>query len=169
MNMKTLIVLTGMMGSGKTSVGKFLARVLHFNFVDVDIEIEKSQKKTITEIFNEYGEQYFRFIEMEKIEEYANLKNTVLSLGGGAFENENTRNLLKKKGNVIYLKATPQEIFKRIHTEIHRPLLRKNFSVETIAFILKKRTKNYEQAHFTIDTTNKTKKEIIRKILGVLK
>ena len=135
--MKTLIVLTGMMGCGKTSTGKLLARVLKFNFVDVDTEIEKAEKKTITQIFNDSGEQYFRFLEKEKIEEFSKLKNTVLALGGGAFEDENTRKLLKKNGIVIYLKTTPDAIFKRIHSEIHRPLLRKNFSVETIAFIMK--------------------------------
>lgn len=167
--MKTLIVLTGMMGCGKTSTGKLLARVLKFNFVDVDTEIEKSEKKTITQIFNDSGEQYFRFLEKEKIEEFSKLKNTVLALGGGAFEDENTRKLLKKNGIVIYLKTTPDAIFKRIHSEIHRPLLRKNFSVETIAFIMKKRVKNYEQAHHIIDTTNKKKKDVVRKILGVLK
>lgn len=167
--MKTLIVLTGMMGCGKTSTGKLLARVLKFNFVDVDTEIEKAENKTITQIFNDSGEQYFRFLEKEKIEEFSKLKNTVLALGGGAFEDENTRKLLKKNGIVIYLKTTPDAIFKRIHSEIHRPLLRKNFSVETIAFIMKKRIKNYEQAHHTIDTTNKKKKDVVRKILGVLK
>ena len=167
--MKTLIVLTGMMGCGKTSTGKLLARVLKFKFIDVDTEIEKSEKKTISQIFNDNGEQYFRFLEKEKIEEYSKLKNTVLSLGGGAFEDENTRKILKKNGIVIYLKTTPDAIFKRIHGEIHRPLLRKNFSVDTIAFILKKRAKNYEQAHYTIETNNKKKKDVVRKILGVLK
>ena len=167
--MKTLIVLTGMMGCGKTSTGKLLARVLKFNFIDVDTEIEKDEKKTITQIFNDKGEQYFRFLEKEKIEEYSKLKKTVLSLGGGAFEDEKTRELLMKNGIVIYLKTTPEAIFKRIHSEIHRPLLRKNFSVDTIAFILKKRVKNYKQAHHTIETTNKKRKDVVRKILGVLK
>ena len=167
--MKTLIVLTGMMGCGKTSTGRLLARVLKFDFIDLDTEIEKSEKKTITQIFNDSGEQYFRFLEKEKIEEYSKLKNTVLSLGGGAFEDENTRKILKKNGIVIYLKTTPDAIFKRIHGEIHRPLLRKNFSVDTIAFILKKRAKNYEEAHHIVETTNKKKKDVVRKILGVLK
>lgn len=167
--MKKLIVLTGMMGAGKSYVGQLLSRKLKYKLIDIDKEIELSQNMSITAIFNEHGEKYFRKIEKEIIEKFSNNTETVISLGGGAFENEHVRNLLKEKGEVIYLKATPQSLFKRIHTEIHRPLLRKDFSVDTIAFILKKRAKNYEQAHYIIETDNKTRKDIVRKILGVLK
>lgn len=167
--MKTLIVLTGMMGSGKTSVGKFLARVLKFNFIDLDSEIEKSEGETITQIFNDHGEQYFRFLEKEKVQEYIKSKNTVLSLGGGTFEDIETQKLLKKNGIVIYLKASLQTLFNRTKGTIHRPLLRKNFSVETLSFILSKRENNYEKAHYIIDVNNKTKKDVVKKILGVLK
>ena len=167
--MKTLLVLTGMMGCGKTTVGKFLAKVLKFNFVDLDLEIEKSENRTITQIFNDNGEQYFRFLEKEKIQDYINCKNTVLSLGGGTFEDEETQKLLKKHGVVIYLKATPSTLLKRTKGTIHRPLLHTNFSLETISFILNKREKNYEKAHHIIDVNNKTRKEVVKKILGVLK
>ena len=167
--MKTLIVLVGMMGAGKSTVGRFLSRVIKFKFVDIDKEIEKQEGKTITNIFNDHGEKYFREKEFEIIKFFSTAKNTVLALGGGAFENEQTRKILKKNGIVIYLKATPQNLFKRIHTEIHRPLLHKNFSVDTIIFILKKRIANYEKAHHIVDTNNKTPKEIVRKILEVLK
>lgn len=166
--MKSLVVLIGMMGVGKSSAGFVLSKVLKYRFIDVDKEIEKQQNKSITAIFNEFGESYFRKLEKDYIQSVANSKNTVIALGGGAFENVQTQNLLKKNGVVIFLKATPQTIFKRIHTEIHRPLLKKNFSVDTINFILKKRIKNYEKAHFIIDTNNKTRKEVVRKILGVL-
>ena len=166
--MKSLVVLVGMMGVGKTSAGLVLSKVLKYKFIDVDKEIEKQQNKSITVIFNEFGESYFRNLEKEFIKSVANSKNTVLSLGGGAFENIETQNLLKKNGVVIYLKATPLTIFKRIRSEINRPLLNKEFSVDTINFIMKKRVKNYEKAHFIIDTNNKTRKEVVRKILGVL-
>lgn len=167
--MKTLIVLTGMMGSGKTTVGKFLARILKFDFVDLDNEIEKSEGKSITQIFNDNGEQYFRFLEKEKVQEYINSKNTVLSLGGGTFEDKETQKLLKKNGIVIYLKASPSTLLKRTKVTIHRPLLHTNFSLETLSFILNKRKKNYEKAHHIIEVNNKTKKETVKKILGVLK
>ena len=167
--MKTLIVLVGMMGAGKSTVGRFLSRVIKFDFIDSDKEIEKQEGKTISAIFNDFGEKYFREKEKELLKSLSTRKNTVLALGGGSFENEEIRKLLKKNGIVIYLKATPQTLFQRIHTEIHRPLLRKNFSVDTIVFILKKRIANYEKAHHIIDTNNKTPKEIVRKILEVLK
>ena len=167
--MKTLIVLVGMMGAGKSTIGRFLSRVIKFDFVDIDKEIEKQEGKTITNIFNEHGEKYFREKEAEIINTFSKSQNTVMALGGGAFEDEKTRKLLKKNGIVVYLKATPQTLFKRIHKEIHRPLLRKNFSVDTLAFILKKRIINYEKAHYILETDNKTPKEVVKKILGVLK
>lgn len=167
--MKNLIVLVGMMGCGKGTIGAFLSRVIGYDFIDIDKEIEKSENMSITNIFNEYGEKYFRKIEKLKTFEYINRKKMVLSLGGGGFEDEEVRNILKKYGFVIYLKATPEVLFERIKTEIHRPLLHKNFSVDSIAFILKKRQNNYEKAHITIDTTNKTKKEIVSKIERLIK
>lgn len=167
--MKSLIVLTGMMGSGKTSAGALLSEKLGFDFVDTDLEIEKSENMTVSNIFNERGEQYFRNLEKEKIKEYAKLTNTVLSLGGGAFEDEETRKLLKQNGFVIYLKATPECLFGRIKSEIHRPLLHKNFSVETLAFILKKRAENYEKAHQTIDTCKFSQEEVVEKIMRIIK
>lgn len=167
--MKSLIVLTGMMGSGKSSAGSLLSKKTGFDFVDVDFEIEKSENMTVSNIFNEKGEQYFRKLEKEKIKEFAKMKNTVLSLGGGAFEDKESREILLKNGLVIYLKASPEILFERIKSEIHRPLLHKNFSVETLAFILKKRTDNYEKAHHTIDTCKLTQEEVVEKILRIIK
>ncbi len=167
--MKSLIVLTGMMGAGKSTVGEILSKRLGYDFVDLDKEIEKKENMSVSNIFNEFGENYFRKLETEMVLEFSNLKNTVISLGGGTFENETSRNVLKKNGIVIYLKSTPMCLFERIKSEIHRPLLHKNFSVETIAFILKKRAANYEKAQYIIDTCNKSSDEVVKKILGVLK
>ena len=167
--MKSLIVLIGMMGSGKTTVGKQLAELLGWTFIDLDEEIEKRENKKISQIFNDNGEQYFRKTEKEAIKEFINNEKTILSLGGGAFENEESQKLLKEKSTVIFLKASCQKIFERIKNEIHRPLLHKNFSIETIEFILQKRKKNYEKAHYKIDTDKKTPQEISNDILGVIK
>lgn len=167
--MKGLIVLIGMMGSGKSVVGALLSKKIGYRFIDVDKEIEKSENSTITKIFNGFGENYFRKIEKAKNLDFAFCKNTVLSLGGGAFEDKDVQSVLKKNGFVIYLKADAQCLFDRIKSEIHRPLLHKNFSVETIAFILKKRIPNYEKAHHIIDTCSKTPEEVVEKIIGVIK
>lgn len=158
-----------MMGSGKTTVGKLLAETLSYSFVDLDQEIEKSEGKKISQIFNDFGEQYFRNKEKEKIKNFLKLSKTIISLGGGAFEDKESQKVLKENSQIIYLQATPQTIFERIKNEIHRPLLHKNFSIETIEFILEKRKKNYEMAHYKINTDKKTPQEIVKRILGVIK
>lgn len=167
--MKKLIVLTGMMGCGKSTVGALLSQKIGFDFVDIDSEIEQAEKMSVSNIFNEFGEQYFRKLEKKTISKFLNRQNLVLSLGGGSFEDEETRKILKKEGMVIYLKATPDCLFERIKSEIHRPLLHKNFSVETLSFILKKRADNYEKAHRSIDTCNKTPDEIVENIIRIIK
>lgn len=166
---KKNIAFIGMMGCGKTTVSKELSKVLpDFLYVDIDEEIEKSTGKKISEIFLKYGEPHFRMLESEKIKKVCEKENQIISLGGGAFENPQTRKLLEKTSVTIYLKAAPQEIYNRIKEEVHRPLLRKNFSVEKINEILEKRKINYEKASKTIDTNGKTPDNIVKEILGVI-
>lgn len=168
--MKNNIALTGMMGSGKTTVAKELGKVLaDYTLVDIDEEIEKSSGRKISEIFLKFGEQYFRTLEADKIKKFTSGQNRIISLGGGAFEFEVNRKILLDNCFVIYLKASPQEIFNRIKNQTHRPLLAKNFSVERIEEILHNREKNYTKAHFTIDTDGKTPYDIVVEILGVMK
>ena len=127
--MKTNIALIGMMGSGKTTVGAELQKSLpEFDYVDVDELIEKSTQKKISEIFLKHGEQFFRMLESDKIKKICKEKNYIISAGGGAFENEENRKIMLETSTVIYLKASPQEIYNRIKQENHRPLLKKNFS-----------------------------------------
>lgn len=168
--MKSNIILIGMMGSGKTTTGKELSKVLSdFRYADIDSEIEKSTQKKISEIFLRHGEPFFRMLESDKIRKYCKEKNYIISAGGGAFENEDNRNIMLKTSQVIYLKATPEAIYERIKEENHRPLLKKNFSVEKIASIMKLREKNYQKADIVIDTTGKKTYDIVQEILGVLK
>lgn len=167
--MKNNIALIGMMGSGKTTVGVELKNVLpYLDYIDLDELIEKSTQKKISEIFLKYGEPHFRILENDKIKSVLKNNNQIISLGGGAFENEENRKLLLENAKVIYLKASPQAIYDRIKSETHRPLLRRDFSVEKIKQIMDKRKKNYEKAHFTIDTTDKSPYNIVKEILGVL-
>lgn len=163
------IILIGMMGSGKTTIGAELAKELpKYKYIDIDTEIEKSTQKKIPDIFLKHGESFFRMLENEKIKHFCKNDSQIISTGGGAFENEENRKLMLNSGKVIYLKATPEEIFNRIKTQTHRPLLKKNLSVEKIESIMKLREKNYEKAHVTIDTTQKTPYNILQEILGVL-
>ena len=107
--MKT-IVLTGMSGSGKSSVGKVLAEKYHLKFIDIDEQIVLNEKKSINEIFSENGENYFRALEVQTIKNIFEPENLVISLGGGAFENDRTRNFLLNNSTVIYLQTSPETI-----------------------------------------------------------
>lgn len=160
------IVLTGMPGSGKTTVGKLLAEKIGADFFDVDFLIEKSQKMCITEIFKTKGEKYFRQIEADIIRNIPS-DNTVVSLGGGAFENSDTRDFLLSGNNtVIYLKTSAQKIYERIKNDTTRPLLTDNMNIETIQNMLNIREKNYKLAHYTVLTDNRSADEIVNEILG---
>lgn len=164
------IILIGMMGCGKTTIGKELAQILtNFEYIDIDEEIEKSTQKKISEIFLRHGEAFFRELETEKVKKFCKLeKNLIISTGGGAFESEENRKLMLADSFVIYLKASPDEIYNRIKNETHRPLLRKDFSVEKIASLIKLREKNYKKAKITIDTDKKTPYNIVQEILKKL-
>lgn len=166
--MKENIAFTGMMGCGKTTVSQELSKVLtNYTLVDIDREIEKSSGKKISEIFLKFGEPHFRMLESEKIKKFCTQKNQIIAFGGGAFEDEENRKIILENCFTIYLKASPQEIFKRIKNETHRPLLSKSFSIERISEILKKRDENYQNADFIIDTDGKTPYNIVVEILGL--
>lgn len=163
------IVLIGMMGCGKTTVARELAQLLNgFTYIDIDEEIEKSTQKKISELFLRHGEPFFRMLETEKIKHFCKKNDQIISTGGGAFENEENRKILSENNLVIYLKASPDEIYNRIKNETHRPLLKKNFSIEKITSLLLKREINYTKAHKIIDTNSKTPYNIAQEIIGVL-
>lgn len=157
--MKT-ICLTGMMGAGKSSVAKFLAKEKNINALDIDNIIEKNENMSVSEIFAQKGEDYFRKIEQETIFKLFKPKNLIISLGGGAFENQQTREFLLKNSKVVYLKTSPKIIFERIKNDKSRPLLSNKMNIENITNLLNKREKNYASAHKIIITDNKTLQEI---------
>lgn len=168
--MKNNIGFIGMMGSGKTTIAKELSRILKdYVLVDIDAEIEKGSGKKISEIFLRFGEVRFRTLESEKIRKFMAGKKQIISFGGGAFEDEMNRKIILENCLTIYLKASAQEIFNRIKAETHRPLLSKNFSIERIEEILKKRETNYEKADVVIDTSDKSPYDIVVEILKVIR
>ncbi|MCD8377480.1 MAG: shikimate kinase [Candidatus Gastranaerophilales bacterium] len=163
------IVLTGLMGAGKSTVGKTLAQKLpDFVFVDIDEEIEKSEKMSVSEIFKTKSEEYFRELETKTIKHISSQKNMIISVGGGAFESEVNRQNLTKNGIVFYLYAPTSILFERIKNNSNRPLLKCNNPLSKLEELLKKRENNYKKSHYTIDTTNKTKEEITEEILRKL-
>ena len=165
--MKT-VVLTGMMGSGKTTVGSSLAVYFHLQFFDIDKIIEEKEQMSISKIFELYSEDYFRRLEKDTIKNIFKSSDTIISLGGGAFEDKETRQFLNENSTVIYLQTSAETILQRLKDDKTRPLLCDNMSLEKIQNLIDIREKNYETASHIITTDDKKPLEIIREIIGVL-
>ncbi len=157
------VILTGMMGSGKTTVGKELATVLNYDFIDLDEVIENKYGK-ITDIFSQKGEKYFREIETQELKNFENQSNFVLSTGGGVILKDENIKILKDLGQVFYLSAKSETIYNRIKNQKHRPLLNTQNPKNTIEEILSKRLEKYEKSGEKIITDNKNAKEIAGEI-----
>ena len=157
------VILTGMMGSGKTTVGKELATVLNYDFIDLDEVIENKYGK-ITDIFSQKGEKYFREIETQELKNFENQSNFVLSTGGGVILKDENIKILKDLGQVFYLSAKSETIYNRIKNQKHRPLLNTQNPKNTIEEILSKRLEKYEKSGEKITTDNKNAKEIAGEI-----
>lgn len=163
------IVLVGMMGAGKTTVGKLLAKNLNREFADIDHIIELEQQKSIIEIFTDEGEKFFREIESNTIKKISQKSNLIISTGGGALQNIDNLSNLQKNGIVIYLKANIEELLRRVKDETQRPLLQEKDPLDVIKNLIKKREKFYLMADITIITDNKYPNEITEEIIKVIK
>jgi len=172
----TLIFLTGFSGSGKSTIGPLLANSLGYEFVDLDQSIEKSAGKSITRIFAENGEEYFRALELRTLRELVEQKRLVVSLGGGVLENDPSYALIQRSGTMVYLKSPSKILARRLCNKTDRPLLRgergrklsREEIEEKITTILAKREPRYTSADITIETDVKrigsTVEELTRKI-----
>ncbi len=163
------IVLTGFMGTGKTSVGRELSGKLGYEFIDTDVLIEEKEGKTIPQIFKEKGEEYFRELEKTTVAEISKIRNAVIATGGGVIKNsENVKNLAWR-GIIVWLKADPEIILKRVMNEGgKRPLLDVEEPLIEINKLLAERLPLYEQADAFVDTNyitpEKTADEIMKKL-----
>lgn len=163
--MKENVILIGFMGTGKTSLGKLLANKLGRGFVDVDQKIESTAKMSIPEIFETYGEKYFRELEKNAVKEICTRRNLVIATGGGTVKDEENFRLLKNSGVLVCLRTEPEEIFRRTERRGERPVLDGgNDRLETIKNLLAERQKFYAQADYTIDTTDWSPLQIMNKI-----
>ena len=149
------IILIGYMGSGKTTVGKALSKATGMMFYDMDWYIESRMRKTVSQIFAERGEEGFRQIEYNMLHEVAEFENVIISCGGGTpcfFDN---MDYLNQQGDVVYLKATPETLYKHLMmAKVERPLLKGKSPEELIAYItehLQERAPFYEKARHTLD------------------
>ena len=164
---KKNIVLIGMMAAGKTTIGFRLAKKLNYNFFDIEAEIEKSENEKIANIFQNKGESYFRKIEEKIALVFLEKNNCVISLGGGAFLNENIRKKIKKNSYSFWLNWKIKTILDRISKNKKRPLALK-LNNKDLANLYRKRVKFYKLSDFKIDCENKNKNEILKNIFKII-
>lgn len=160
------IILIGYMGSGKTTVGKALSKETGMMFYDLDWYIESRMRKTVAQIFAEKGEEGFRKIEHNMLHEVAEFENVIISCGGGTpcfFDNID---YINQQGEVVYLKATPEVLYRHLLMgKVERPLIKNKTPEELIAYITEqvaKREEFYNKARYTLDVSLMDNYEKIR-------
>ena len=163
------ITLVGFMGTGKSIVGKHLAKRLKMRYIDLDEIIEKKENRPISQIFTQEGEEYFRRIENQVTEELSKLEGYVISTGGGVVLEEENVKFLRKKGVIVCLKAAPEIIWERTKNNQERPLL-EGFSdkKKRIKELLKERIPFYDQADIIIDTSSCLVSQTVENIVKIL-
>ena len=156
------IVLIGFMGSGKTTLGKWIAREHGYTFLDTDDMIEEEQQRSINDIFAKEGEEYFRDLETDMIRSLADRDDkVVISVGGGLPVREVNRELMRHVGKVVYLRTTVDELEKRLKGDTKRPLLAGCNVREKIISLMDKREALYlDAADIVVDTTGKRFEQI---------
>tara|TARA_X000000368_G_C22897132_1_gene652369 strand:+ start:98 stop:619 length:522 start_codon:yes stop_codon:yes gene_type:complete len=161
------LTLTGMMGVGKSTIGKNLAKKLKYNFIDVDKLIEKKEGLSVNLIFKNKGENYFRKIENDITLSELKKNNSVVSLGGGAFLNNNIRKNSKKFSISFWLDVPIDKLIKRLGKSRQRPLLYKKNISETVKKIYFERKKIYNEADFRIRCGSLKTDKIVDEILNL--
>jgi 3-dehydroquinate synthase len=163
------IFLVGLMGSGKTTIGRSLAKKLNLRFIDADQEIETRTGASIPLIFEIEGEASFRQREADVIRDLTAQQGIVLATGGGAVLNETSRQLLRERGTVIYLRASVASILQRTSHDKNRPLLQTADPKAKIEAISRERAPLYQEvAHITIETGRPNVHSVVHNILSQL-
>ena len=165
---KRLIVLVGMMGAGKSTIGRRLAARLNLPFVDADAEIETAAGMTIPEIFELHGEPHFRDGEARVIARLLDSGPAVLATGGGSFMREETRRRIAEKAISVWLKADPDIIMRRVKRRADRPLLQTADPIATVTRLLKEREPVYQHADITIASRDVPHDKIVEECLDAL-
>jgi shikimate kinase len=168
--LKNIISLTGMMGSGKTTIGNSLALKLDYQFIDLDQHIEKRTKKTINKIFQDRGEEYFRKLETSYLAEIINRqKNLILSTGGGIILAAENRKLLAEKTISIYLEASLDILASRLINDQDRPLLKNKKELnQTLRSIYNQRCRFYQEAPYIINTDISNEDILVKQIIDII-
>lgn len=157
-----LVYLTGFMASGKSTIGPILANTIGWNFFDLDKLIEETSGKSIRNIFEEKGEDYFRALETDTLVKVSTLEFYIISLGGGTIVSDKNLDIIKSTGLLVYLESSPEETYKRLRFKRDRPALlfdgdeepTKALFIDRIKSILEKRISYYNQADIKLKTDN---------------
>ena len=163
--MKKNLVLLGMMGVGKSTLGKIVAKKLNLKFLDTDLNIEKKWSMKISEIFENKGEDFFRIEEEKEVLECLKKNKIVLALGGGAFMNKMVRDRILQDSISIWLDLNLKELNKRISWNKKRPLINNDNAKFTIENLYASRKNIYKLASYKINCNNMSKASITKKII----
>ncbi len=157
------------MGTGKSSVGKIMAKRMKREYVDLDRYIEDRQKRKIREIFEKEGEPYFRGLEKDAIMHWSAKEGLVITTGCGAIVDEENRDALKKNGLLITLVARPETVYQRVKNSKHRPLLAGNEDLlGQIRLLMEQRKRYYQMSDYYFDTDGRSAAQVAAMILRVI-
>ena len=167
-----MTTLIGMMGTGKSKFGRLVSKTLNFNFYDTDSLIEREFNTTIKNLFEKNGETFFRKAEKKTIKKifFKTLKlkeKAIISIGGGAFDLIETREILLKNSNVIWLNTPIDVLIERIGNGSKRPMIKEDVK-KSVNNLLKKRIKYYSLSHHQIDTEKLSQFQITKKIIDII-
>jgi shikimate kinase len=159
------VVLVGFMGSGKSAVGRLLARRLGYRFEDMDRRIEERAGRTIADIFRDDGEEAFRKMEREEARELSRLGDRVVAAGGGAFARAETRALLQEGALTVWLRCDLEHILGRVPVDGSRPLAGNR---DIMRALLAEREPSYRMADVVVDASSGTPREVADRIVGLI-
>lgn len=165
---KRSVVIVGLMGAGKSTIGKRVAQMLGLNFVDADTEIETASRMTIPELFDNYGEPEFRDLERRVIKRILRSGPRVLATGGGAFMNEATRKAISRAGVSVWLKAELDVLMERVSRKSNRPLLKTENPRATMQKLMDDRYPVYALADLTIISRDEKKDVMAGEVVEAL-
>lgn len=162
------IVFVGLMGAGKSAIGRLVAQQMGVPFIDTDAEIERVSRMTIPDLFAAYGEQEFRALEVRVIARLLRSGPRVISTGGGAFMSDITRSNIRRNGVSLWLKAELDVLWDRVSKRSNRPLLHTENPKQTLADLMERRYPTYALADLTVDSRAVRKEIIVNEVLAAV-
>lgn len=166
---KKLLFLVGFMGAGKSTIAKNLAKKQKLPLIEMDEELVRMEGKSISDIFEQSGELYFRDLESQLISEIVKKEKAIISCGGGVMLRNENIEIMKKNGRIVYLKASPETIYERVKDNKERPILNGNMNVASIRSLMEKRCETYErEADVRVETDGKTVNQICDELIRIL-